>query len=138
MTDSKLKLLYDQIKEDILTTTISTATIGSDNRETQFPTASIEFGGGETNSDVNTVIDREVGLYIRVKGDDQDQVEYATQEIMILWKGNGNELMGVLRDLDCIRIEPVGMVPPMIKSGTTTMPVYADLQFQMTVRYSYT
>jgi hypothetical protein len=137
MTDSKLKLLYDQIKEDILTTTISTATIGSDNRETQFPTASIEFGGGDTNSDVNNVIDWNGGCYIRVKGDDRNQVEYAAQEIMILWKGNGNTKMGVLRGLDCILIDPVGMVPPMIKVGTTTMPVYADLQFQMTVRYSY-
>ena len=136
---STLQDILDALQSQIMdNTSIAVCNTAWRFGETNFPHAELIVFSGTTNDDVSSVIDTELGFMVRVRSHGKEGVQVALEEIMVLWKGSSNTLCAALNALGVINIQPVIISPPVVFAGTPQQPAIGDLQFLMTVRYSYT
>ena len=133
---SVLSAIKTQLITDVETTSIESCTVGVNPTSTTKPYAEITIGTGEYDTDVSSVLDRAIGVHIRVYGSEEEQVELALEELADLWKTPAMIL--TLNSLSVINMETIINYPPIVFAGrSSATPVIGDIQFRMTVRYSY-
>lgn len=103
--------------------------------DTQFPFAVMSFGAGAYDSDLDHVLDRDIGVWIIIHGNTRDEVDELLEDIGTLWMGTSN--FQDLSDLGVVNIQPDDSDLPMEFGKTDSKPM-GYIAFLMTVRYTYT
>jgi len=133
---SILSAIKTQLITDVETTSISKCVAAITSEKINYPFAELlVFGGGDISFDMTQVLDREFSFTVSVFAHSEEECELAMQELILLWTNAAK--LAVLNALGVLLISPIRHYPAIMLSGTKQQPIMGEVEFTMTVRYTY-
>lgn len=132
---STISTIKAQLLTDIKTTSVNNAYEGiAQGHDSTPPWAEVAFRSGDVYHDMTQVVDREYSMIVRVHGTSVEQIEVALEGLLVLY--NSAASIAALRALGVVTIFQTRHYPPFSYTSTTQQPLYGDIDFTFTVRYT--
>lgn len=133
---SKLTTIGSVIKTQVETTSIEKLYMGWSSDSSGKLIAELTWSGGENDSFGNNVTNRRVSAHLRISGSSFDEVDAATEEIMVLFRDTADTPWAALSGAGVDWISDASQDPP------TTFPdshqeAVAWVQFELRMPYTH-